>query len=249
MLIENSRGGYEFLQGIEPYSCGVVALPGFEIVHVTMIEDLPWRLGFDRIAAHLEDADQDRISLCAIQLRAPQPWTMQGFIDFNTTYCAVLREWNLYVGDLNPIARTNVAPLFEPPSEPVLHAFSYTIPVPDDVEPTLIVAGAGEVEGGILEEEAILRSGETNLEAMREKAAHVMATMDERVRGLQCGWDAITAVDVYTVHPIDGLVEDILVGGMGAARRHGINWLHSRPPIIDIEFEMDMRGVRREIRI
>ena len=84
---------------------------------------------------------------------------------------------------------------------------------------------------------------------MHEKAAHVMATMDQRLRGLQCDWDAITAVDVYTIHPIDGLVEETVVAGMGAARRQGFNWLHSRPPVIDIEFEMDMRGVRREIRI
>ena len=29
MLIDNLPGGYRFLQGIEPYSCGVVALPGY----------------------------------------------------------------------------------------------------------------------------------------------------------------------------------------------------------------------------
>ena len=249
MLVENKRGGYDFLQGIEPYSCGVVARQGYEIVHTTMRDPIPWRAGFDQIDATLQEAGRAHSALCAIQLRSPAPWTMRGFIYFNATYCAVLEEWDLYVDGMNPIARTNVAPLYEAPVEPVLHAFSYTVPAPEAGPHTFIVAGAGEVEDGILEEDRILRSGETSPAAMREKAAHVIATMDARLRGLQCGWGDVTTVDVYTVHPIDQLVDETVLAGMGAARRHGFNWLHSRPPVVDIEFEMDMRGTRQETRI
>jgi hypothetical protein len=30
---------------------------------------------------------------------------------------------------------------------------------------------------------------------------------------------------------------------------HGVHWYYSHPPIQGIEFEMDIRGVRREIRL
>jgi hypothetical protein len=249
MLLANPRGHYRFLKGIDPYSCGVVADPGFEIVHIILENPLPWRRGFERVEAHLQEAGRDRYALCGMELRSPKPFTMQGFIDFNEIYCEVLREWDLYVGDLNPVARTNVAPRCDPPETPVLHGFSYTAPAAS-TRPTLVVAGAGEVaRGGILKEEHILRLGETGAEAMREKAAYVMDVMEKRLHGLGGTWDLINAVEVYTIHPLDALVEEIVLERMQAARRHGIRWYHTRPPVLNIEFEMDMRGVRREICI
>ena len=119
MLIANPRGGYHFLSGIDPYSCGVVADPGHEVVHATLRTSLPWREGFERIDAHLADVGRERHALCGIQLRSPEPFTMAGFIEFNVGYCDLVRSWDLYVGDLNPIARTNVAPADYPPAVPV----------------------------------------------------------------------------------------------------------------------------------
>ena len=112
MLIAHPKGHYRFLQGIDPYSCGVVAEPGWEIVRVVLAEPLPWREGFERVDAHLAAEGCDRVSLCAMELRSPAPFTMQGFIDFNREYCAVLQAWGLYVDELNPVARTNVAPAY-----------------------------------------------------------------------------------------------------------------------------------------
>ena len=247
MLIANPSGNYQFLKGIDPYSCGVVADPGHEIVHVTLAEPVPWRQGFDLVDDHLGAAGRQRRALCGMELRSPTPFTMPGFIEFNQTYCQILQEWDLYIGALNPVARTNVAPKHDPPPTPVLHAFSYPTPAPDGTGPTLVIAGAGEVRDGILEEERILRSGETSGAAMREKAAYVMDVMAERLRGLGGAWDLINAVDVYTVHPVDDLVEDIVLARMGPARRHGVRRYDTRPPVVDIEFEMDMRGVRLEV--
>jgi hypothetical protein len=34
---------------------------------------------------------------------------------------------------------------------------------------------------------------------------------------------------------------------MGVGAAHGVRWHFSRPPIVSIEYEMDVRGVRREI--
>jgi hypothetical protein len=35
MLTDNSKGDFKFITGIAPFSFGVVANPGYEIVHVT----------------------------------------------------------------------------------------------------------------------------------------------------------------------------------------------------------------------
>lgn len=247
MLIAHPEGHYRFLRGIEPYSCGVIAEPGYEIVHATLAESLPWRPGFDRIDAHLCDLGQDRRALCGVELRSPAPFTMQGFIDFNRIYCQTLQSWNLYVGELNPVARTNIAPAHDPPAEPVLHGFSYTVPTAPNSSPTLVIAGAGELREGILEEERIILPGDTSPQAMREKAAYVMEVMKERLEGLGGTWELISTVDIYTVYCFEHLVEETVLPHLGKARRHGVRWYCSRPPVQGIDFEMDMRGVRTEL--
>ena len=45
----DAPGGYRFLPGIPAFSSGVVAQPGWEIVHATLIQPVPWREGFARI--------------------------------------------------------------------------------------------------------------------------------------------------------------------------------------------------------
>ena len=247
MLIQNPRGNYRFLQGIEPYSCGVIADPGYQIVHVTLAHWLPWRLGFERVDAYLKSAGLERPALCAMELRCPVPFTMDGFLAFNQQYCSVLDSWGLLVDGLNPLARTNVSPADNPPEESVLHGFSYVCAGGGEHQPSVIVAGAGELREGFLENERIIRRGETDREAMKEKSLYVMGVMEERLRGLGTSWESIGRVDVYTIHPVDALVEEIVLPRLGSTSRHGINWYRSRPPVVEIEYEMDTRGVEREL--
>lgn len=249
MLLAHPHGHYHFLKGIDPYSCGVIADEGFEIVHVVLREMLPWRDAFDAIDEHLKERDRPRTALCGAELRSPAPFSMQGFIDFNRGYCEVLKQWDLYVGDLNPLARTNVAPLHDPPEVPSLHAFSYVVPAPEQKNRTLVVAGAGELREGILVDEGILHRGHTWPAVMREKAAYVMQVMEERLLRLGGDWGLINAVDVYTAHAVDPYVEEEVFRRLGPAGRHGIRWYYTRPPVVDIEFEMDMRGVLQEYYI
>ena len=75
----------------------------------------------------------------------------------------------------------------------------------------------------------------------------VMGLMSGRLRGLGVGWDQVTASDVYTVHAICAEIENEIVKPMGAGAAHGFTWHYSRPPIESIEYEMDLRGVRREV--
>ena len=248
-LLANPRGDYHFLSGIDPYSCGVVADPGHEVVHATLQAPLPWRQGFELIDAHLAEVGRGRAALCGIQLRSPEPFTMAGFIEFNGGYIDLLRSWGLYMGDLNPVARTNVAPAGFPPAVPSLQAFSYTTPATDGAPLTFVVAGAGELREAALDEDTIIRRGELGPDAMREKARHVVGIMEERLLGLGAGWDQVTTTDVYTVHLLEGLLEDAVLPTVGVAARRGLCWIPSRPPVREIEFEMDMRGIRTEITL
>lgn len=247
-LVRHPGGDYLFLPGIAPYSCGVASPPGFEIVHVTLDRPVPYRDGFDRILSHLERAGRPKASLCAIELRSPAPFTFSGFAAFNGEYAKVLDDWGLFVDGVNPVARTNVAPDPGPPAEPALYGFSYSRPCDVGLPRTFVVAGAGELPEGILAHEAIIRVGDTSRVAMAEKATFVLDLMENRLRGLGVDWTHVTAADVYTVHSLDHLVPDLVMGRLGPAGIHGIRWFPSRPPIAAIEFEMDLRGVRTELR-
>lgn len=246
MLRDHPTGSYRYMPGISAFSCGTVAMAGHEIVHVTLAAPVPWRDGFARIERLLVEQQRPRTALCGIELRSPKPFTFDGFGQFNDGYRALLNEWKILVGDDNPIPRTNVCPVAAAPAEPSLYAFSYTVPGRTPA-PTFIVAGAGELADRAQGPEGIVRHGDTSPEAMREKARFVMATMQERLRTLGGDWSRVTAIDVYTAHPIhELLVEEILRPAAGAAI-HGVHWYPSRPPIQGLEYEMDLRGVAREL--
>jgi len=242
-LVNHPRGSYRFLPGIAPYSCGVIANPGHEIVHVTLEVAQPWREGFEFVDRFFRKQSRQRAELCAMELRSPKPFTMPGFIEFNRGYCAVLEEWGVFVDGVNPVARTNVCPITLDGAEPVLHAFSFVRPNARLQRQTFIVAGAGELVEGTLVNDGILRRGETSTEAIAEKAHYVCGVMAERLRGLGGTWDEVTTVNAYTIHPPHPLLETLVLPALPAARRHGVTWHYTRPPVVDIEFEMDLRGV------
>lgn len=248
-LLTHPIGNYRFFTGIAPYSAGVVALPGYEIVRVTLHQPIPYRQGFALIEGHLAAVGRPRQALCAVELRLPAPRSFTGFIDFNRDYRAILADWSILVGDHNPVARTNIAPAFAPPSEPSMYAFSYTMPSTISM-PTFIVAGAGDLnDQANLTPAAVVRPGETSAHALQEKAAMVMSVMEERLAGLQMSWAEATAVTIYTVYPVRPLLVNGILRKIGPAAAHGVHWFYSHPPIADLAFEMDVRGIRQELRL
>ena len=248
MRPDHPSGDYSYLPGISAFSCGTVACAGHEIVHVTLAQPVPWRMGFQRIDGHLREQGRARTALCGIELRSPAAFTFAGFDQFNAGYRGLLADWGILVGDDNPIPRTNVAPVVGAPHEPSLYAFDYTV-AGATPQPTFVVAGAGELRGTARGPEGIVRRGETSPEAMREKARFVMGIMQDRMWALGGAWNRITMLDVYTAHPIHGLVEDEILRLAGPAAIHGVRWYPSRPPIQGLEFELDMRGVGRELAL
>jgi hypothetical protein len=247
MKLDNPKGGYAFLRGIAPYSAGVIALAGYEIEHARFLVPLPLDEGFRRVRAHLDQMGRPPQALCAMELRSPSPFSFHGFDDFNKSYVGVLDSWGILLdAKLNPVARTNVAPEIAAPTVPSLYGFSYTMRSRTQA-PTFIVAGAGELPEGSLDPHDVVRQGETSPDALRAKARFVMGLMTGRLKDLGVGWDAVTATDIYTVHPIHDFLAGEVIRTMGAASIHGVTWHYSRPPIVSIEYEMDARGCRREI--
>ena len=245
LLKTNESGGYRFLPGIAPYSSGVVGMPGFEIVHASLQTPLPWHDGLNAARRYLEGNKLTCHNLCGVELRCPQPYALEGFIDFNKQYQRLLNDWEMMVDGLNPVARTNVAPVVDPPSEPMLFAFSYARPSGLS-RPTFVVAGGGELPDGELAERRIVRVGDTSPDALMEKTECVAQIMNSRLQALGGSSDLLTVLDVYTAHSLRPLLEGVLLSRLPAISRLGVHWFHSRPPIVDIEFEMDMRGVVRE---
>jgi hypothetical protein len=245
MLIANPLGGYSFLKGIAPYSAGVVTNAGFEIERARLAKPLPIADAFARVDAHLTTLSRPSQALCGMELRSPRPFTFHGFAEFNDRYVKFLEKRKILVNGLNPVARTNVAPEIGAPSEAVVYAFSYTVPA-HGARRTFVVAGAGELPEGSLDPHNLVRAGESSVDAMTEKARFVLALMHGRVLGLGANWDEVNVVDVYTVHNVAPYLASVLVPQTGGAH-HGITWHYARPPIVGIEYEMDVRCCAREI--
>jgi hypothetical protein len=246
MLLSFDAGGYRFLKGGFPYSRGVVAGSGFAIEHVRLAASVALAAGFDIVARYLEAIGRPRTALCAMELRSPQPFTFEGFREFNSIYVAVLESWGIVRDGLNPVARTNVAPEVNPPAEPSLYGFSYTVPASAE-PPSFVVSGAGELPEGARDPMDVVRRGDTSPDAIAEKARFVIGLMEQRLAGLGVDWRDATATQIYTVHNVHPFLERELAAR--TATPHGFTWHYARPPIVTIEYEMDVRGCRREVVI
>ncbi len=243
MPIANPRGHYHFLKGSAPFSLGVIADPGYEIVRVTLANATELGHGFDYIRTHLEGRGLVA-SLCALELRSPAPMSREEFRAFSGSYCDKLRQWDLFVNDINPVARTNVAPMYSPPTKTELYAFSYTTTTDDQI-PTFVISGAADGRDGNTPEERVVCFGQTDVESMRTKGAFVMSTVAQRLLDLGGGWDSVSSTNLYSVRGVDGVIDDILEE-LGPAARRGAVWHHAWPPLLDLELEVDVRAIRRE---
>ncbi len=106
---------------------------------------------------------------------------------------------------------------------------------------TFVVSGAPE--------KADVRPGETNPDALREKTASAMLAMQASLAALETDWATVTALNLYTWHDLHAFLDAEIVSVMGPAAVHGIHWYYSRPPVIGLEVEVDIRGIRQELRI
>ena len=225
-------GGYRFLPTDGgPFSAGVVAEPGSQIVRVHLPHHTPLDEGFRVVERVLEAAGRPMDALCAMELRIPKPLTRAGFNEFNVGYVAQHERWGLRVDGHMAPARTNVAPEVEAPAQPCLHAFCHTVRA-DAQRKTFVISGAPEppgTEGGV--------------------AAYweaIVDTLDERMRSLGVGWDDVTDAQIYGTRADHELFGDAALPRFEELARPGLRWFFSRPPMDELNLEIDVRGLARE---
>src|SRR6476659_7567782 len=141
MVSDFAPGNYRFIPAVFQYSSGVAASPGFEIERVCFDKWLPLAEGFARIASYVQAAGRPLTSFCACELRSPAAFTEAGFRAFNQHYVKTLAEWGLFDGTTNPVARSNVCPEIDPPSQPSFFAFCFTRPKADAMS-TFVISGS-----------------------------------------------------------------------------------------------------------
>ncbi len=238
-------GNYRWVPAVFQYSAGVAAEPGFAIERARFLRPIPLADGFAAIEAHLEAVNRPLTSLCACELRSPAPFTEEGFKAFNRTYVETLAQWQISRNGANPVARSNVCPAVSPPATPSFHAFAYTVPAGEGALASFLIAGSGEApEGKPSYRDHIVRRGDTSPAGLREKARFVLGEMERRMASLGFGWRDVTDTQVYTVHDIHPLLEEEIAPR--GAMPGGVTWHFCRPPVVGLDFEMDVRGIARE---
>lgn len=237
-------GGYAYIPGVFQYSAGVAPMAGHAIERVTFTRPVPLEDGFRRIAEWLDSQGRPKTAFCACELRSPGQFTEETFKTFNDLYVGTLSDWGIFKDGVNPVARANVCPEIGAPATPSLHAFCYTVEsaTPSD---SFVIAGSGEApEGKGNYRDHIIRLGETTPDAMREKGRWVLAEMERRMAAFGANWADTTAAQLYTVHEVHSfLAEEIIGRGAGHG---GLTWHFNRPPVADLEFEMDCRRIMIE---
>jgi hypothetical protein len=248
MLIENAKGNFSFIRGFgPPFSSGGVASAGFDVVHVTLKPLARLSDGFALIERHTREAGRPINAVCGIELRIGKPLTQAGFDDFNRGYIERLKGWGVFVGESNPIARTNVALEVSSVAEPSMYGFYYTVPATGAARPAFVIAGAAEVasrEGGRAE---VVARDDVSTEGMRRKTACVLALLRERLEEMKVGWKDASGVNLYTVHDLHPIFATDLLPALGPAGQRGIRWHYARPPVVGLELEIDGYAAHREL--
>lgn len=238
-------GGYRYMPGVFQYSGGVAAQPGWRLERVRFTRPVPLAAGFERIAALVGEAGRPLTALAACELHSPAPFTEAGFRSFNELYCGTLERWGIFRDGVNPVARSNTCPEAGPPAEPGFHAFCFTVPAGPADGASFVVAGSGEVpEGQGNYRDHIVARGDTSSAGLRRKAVWVLGEMERRLAALGGGWADVTATQAYTVHDLHPFLADELA--RRGAIAHGLTWHLNRPPVVEIEYEMDCRRVTVE---
>ena len=108
-----------------------------------------------------------------------------------------------------------------------------------------MASGSGEApEGPGTYRDNAIRLGDTSEAGLREKARWVLGEMERRMSALGFGWQSATGTHLYTVHDVHPFMATELAGR--GAMKSGLSWHFARPPVEDLDYEMDVRCVLRE---
>jgi hypothetical protein len=234
MLTTFAAGNYRFVpNSARPFSSGAVADPGYDLVRATFLRPPPLAEGLQAAGRHVEAAGRPTTAIAAFELRIPAQLTEAGFAEFNAGYLERLAALGLVSEAGPPAARTNVAPSTPGVAEPVVHAFTYTVPG-DRATPAFRLSGVPE---------------RTREGALRDRLRTMTDAITEVLRACGLGWGDATAASLYAAAPDPLRPEHGLVDRLGEIALRGITWYPSAPPVAGLEFELDLRRVGSEIAL
>jgi hypothetical protein len=227
----NLAGNYSFLGAPGgPYSGGVLADPGFDLVHVTFDEAAPLEAGLEAAVGHVTGAQRPALSIAGFELRIPTPLTAEGFASFNQPYIGALRRLGLEVDGMIPTTRTNVALSVSGVAEPSVHGFTYTVPGNSDRRRFLMSGVAEEAQADV----------PTMLDS-------IMTTLGARMNELGASWADATFIQLYGMDEMQQAVVDRVLKRIGRASARGVHWFPSLPPIEGLRLEIDVRSAGTEV--
>jgi hypothetical protein len=245
--IEFPEGGYAYIPGgAFPFSNGVVALPGYSLTRVRLHGTPALAEGLAFAADWLRSRRLPPSALAAFELRSPAALPRSAFAATNDTYTQLLRSHNFGSATAFPMARSNLAPKFNPPSRQSLFAFSYAAPVSPEaarVTTDFIVSGKPELSES---PPMIVAEGDVSPAGLRTKAAYVLQDLRSRVHALGGRWQDITGSQLYTVHSLGPVMDLLCANDLMAA---GMTLFPSYPPVTALEFEVDVRAVSVELSV
>ena len=231
MLKHSPSGNYRFLAAEgRPFSSGIVADPGYDLVHARFERPAPLEAGLADAVRHVIAAGRTAHAIAGLELRIPGPLSGEGFDDFNHAYVSRLTSLGLVVDGLMPAARTNVAPVVNGVSEPSVYAFTYTA-LARGGRPGFLLSGVPETDGN----------------DAAEMLGSIMKVLSARLDELGATWEDATSIQLYGIDDFQNALVKKGLAQMGRAAIHGIQWFPSRPPIEGLKFEIDLRSTGAEL--
>lgn len=237
-----SDGGFRYIsEPGSPFSGGVAAVSGHTLIRVRLREPLPFEQGLDFVARHLAGADRQPSALAGLELRAPSVMSRPDFVAFNKRYVAALRSRGFVMGQVVPVARSNMVPVYDPPKTDVLSAFTYA--APSDVGAAFLLSGRPEYDGN-----HVIAPGDVSPGGMSRKASFVMEQLRQGVATLGGSWSNLTGVQIYMTEPLPSVMDVMRAAGL---TNIGLSYFPGSTPIVGFddvryEFEADVRAIGLE---
>ena len=236
--------GYAFLKGQNhPFSAGVACLEGYVLTRVRFRTPPSLAEGLARASTFIKAQGRPLAALAACELRSPAQMSVGDFAAFNRHYVDLLRA-NGFPSEVPfPMARSNVAPIHAPPSTNTLFAFTYaTAAAGSDARGgrDYLISGRAEL---VDEPRSVVAEGDSSPSGTEKKAAHVFEQLRARVQALGGSWADITGIQIYTARPIEPALP--LMARLGFVNI-GLSLHPAHPPVVPLEFEVDLRSVSVE---
>lgn len=250
--VARPEGNFSFVPAHGTYSRDVLPHDGYQIVHATFAQPVPLVTSFDVIKTHLSSLGRPIHALCGMELRIPNALGFDEFADFNLQYVKLLDTHNLRIGQGNDtkatMTRTNVAPetVAAKPRQSSVFAFSYVVRGSRaSGQKSFVCSGSGELTGAT--RDSIVALADISPSGLQAKARWVMQMYAARLLSLGLSWQDVTTINLYCVHSPNSFFEQEILTVMGSSAWLGVHWHYARPPILDIEFEADVRGTALEL--